>query len=437
MRRFFALFAVLAALFVTRAASAQAAINVVNETSLPRYDAEGKQLQKRPVNLTPEAVSLQDCLDDQRIRFSLQLSGFEANASLQAWAANTGQDCKSQVNRESATRVCWQITGSDIPLQLNPYVDIPVRTIMSGVSPFTPLAPDVSVNVCGKVNLANISVQFLYFSPGNLAEPVAVKAVAIQADTVGPSPPSGLRASPGNTRIHVEWTSISGSAGDASASTSNSGTGLTELTGIKVYCDRNGSIADGGTSTADAATTDAGATDTGSTDGCFDVAVDAGLDDAGVPIDGGVSRVCADASVPGTPSCTSGNLTSSDGTPTFPNNAFNDLYQCGSLTGNTGSAITATAFGGDPLVNGERYAVAVAATDRFGNVGQLSSLVCETPEPTTDFWDQYRDAGGDGGGGCTSAAPPGAPVGTLATLAFAASAGVVALSRRRRKPRSR
>ena len=89
-------------------ASAQS-IEIVNPTSLPRYDAEGNQLAKREITLTPEGVSLQDCVDDQRIRFTLLMSGFQGNASVQAWASVQGNDCKTQTSRQGGTQVCWDL----------------------------------------------------------------------------------------------------------------------------------------------------------------------------------------------------------------------------------------------------------------------------------------------------------------------------------------
>lgn len=49
--------------------------------------------------------------------------------------------------------------------------------------------------------------------------------------------------------------------------------------------------------------------------------------------------------------------------------------------------------------NGVTYGVGVAATDRVGNVGVLSPLVCATPEPVIDFFEHYKDRGGRAGGG--------------------------------------
>jgi hypothetical protein len=68
-------------------------------------------------------------------------------------------------------------------------------------------------------------------------------------------------------------------------------------------------------------------------------------------------------------------------------------YGCGDTSG------TATNGEATGLENGQTYAVAVASVDGFGNVGVLSTLGCGTPEPVTGFFEAYRNAGGEAGGG--------------------------------------
>jgi hypothetical protein len=299
-------------------------------------------------------------------------------------------------------------------------VDIPVRRIMSGAPPLQAADPDASASVCGKVDLANVGVQFLYFAPGDPNNAQQAKVVTVVVDTVGPDPPSGLKALPGNTRITVNWTNISGGAGDAGATG-----GLTELTGVKVYCDVAGAPAE----------TDAG-TGTGAEPICRDEPVDAGFD-ADAAVDGGTIEVCEDAgtSTPETPEtpaaeCSSANFVKDDGSPILPTAEFDAKYKCGEVTGNTGSSAIAQGIRNAPLTNGTRYAVAVAATDRFGNVGPLSDVVCETPEVTTDFWEEYRKAGGGAGGCATNGSDGGLPVGSMASMVVGAAVAISALRRR-------
>jgi hypothetical protein len=70
----------------------------------------------------------------------------------------------------------------------------------------------------------------------------------------------------------------------------------------------------------------------------------------------------------------------------------------------TNSSTKAEAGG---LTNGVRYALGVASVDEFYNSGNLSSLDCATPEPVTGFYEAYRAAGGEAGGGyCALGASP-------------------------------
>ncbi len=379
------------------------------EASLPRLDKEGNQIGKRPLQLTPEAVSLQDCVDDQKIRFPIAMSGFTANAIVQVWGSNSGASCTDQQSRSNpVARVCWKLLDSDIPLLLQQNVDIPVRNIMAGALPNNPATGDLpearrEENTCGKINLSTITVHFLYFAPGNEATAATDKQIGITVDTVGPAAPSGLSALPGDTRIQVRWVNISGGNPDAGATG-----GLTELTGVKVYCDVAGSAADAGAPEPV----------------CHDEEVD-----------GGLVEVCEDAGTPESPDtpqsgeCTSANLVPG----VFPTAEFNAKFECGSIVGNAGTSVVATSVGGKPLQNGVSYAVAVASTDKFGNVGELSPVVCMTPEVTTDFWDDYRKAGGKAGGGC---ATNGSAIPSFAVGGLGVFATLAAMRRRHRRTKS-
>jgi len=432
MSRFAAIFALLALLLSARAASAQS-ITIVQSQSLPRLDKDGNSVIKRPVTLNPEAVNLQDCVDDQRIRFPLLLSGFTADATIQVWAAVQGADCSQQQIRTGAAALCWQVTDSAVPLQLNTEVIVPVRTLLSGVPAPLSAKANAGPDICGRVNLTNIVVQFLYFPPGaGTGQPSTTATVSIQADTVGPDPPSGLRSLPGDGRLRVEWTAISGGGtgdgGGGGGGSGNSGGGLTALTGINVYCVP--------------APAGAGSTTVPGDPVCTDVVVEAGVEDGG---DGGTTtvQVCeagAPRTVPAANDCSldlfeGGGRGEDDGGTgggaIFPDRAFNDRYRCGGFTGNAGSAALATEIAGTPLVNGTRYAVAVAATDQFNNVGRLSNPVCETPEVTTDFWKDYKAAGGQAGGCATNGGD--VPLGSFAALGAALVTGLSLVRRRKRR----
>lgn len=100
-----------------------------------------------------------------------------------------------------------------------------------------------------------------------------------------------------------------------------------------------------------------------------------------------------------------------------------DANRCGSTTRTSQEVQT-----DDDLQNGTLYAVGIAAVDKFGNPGQLSNVVCATPEPINGFFEEYRAAGGKGGGGFCSFSRTSAAQGLWLTAA--ALAGVLFVRRR-------
>jgi hypothetical protein len=101
------------------------------------------------------------------------------------------------------------------------------------------------------------------------------------------------------------------------------------------------------------------------------------------------------------------------------------LVECGSIAGI--STIEGKAPGFSVGVLG---AVALAAYDNVGNVGALSSVVCAKPEPVTDFFESYKEAGGTGGNGfyCQAGTSRPSPLGVLA---FSLVLAAVVLRRQR------
>jgi hypothetical protein len=84
------------------------------------------------------------------------------------------------------------------------------------------------------------------------------------------------------------------------------------------------------------------------------------------------------------------------------------------------------------LVNGTVYTVAVAGIDSFGNTGPLSTPDCKTPMAVTDFWNTYRQDGGQAGGGFCSVNDLGASATAAPMIVFGVWA-VLAVARRRKK----
>ena len=83
-----------------------------------------------------------------------------------------------------------------------------------------------------------------------------------------------------------------------------------------------------------------------------------------------------------------------------------------------------TSFRGRGLVNGVTYSVVVYAYSKAGNRSEASAAVSGTPQPVSDFWDQYRQSGGGEKGGCAS--------GSAGALALLGTAALLALARRKK-----
>lgn len=386
-------------LVVPRLAQAQS-ITIFQANSLPRFDASGNQVGKRAQGLNPEGVSYQDCVDDQRIKFTLQLAGFAANAALEVWAGVSGNDCADQNKRIGPAATCWQL-ATGIPLQLQVDSVIPVRNIMAGAK--NPQNRDSSAAICGQIDRTNVTVNFLYFAPGNPGTPAVRQPIDISVDTIGPPALSGVRVLPGNTRLNVQWDSV----GEG---------GVQDLVNVRVFCAPTG---------APQETTETVCNDPVTvTD---DAGNDAGTEDAGCTTRTTTKSACSEAAF----------ATGADGGQSLvPDKAFVDKFLCGELAGATGAGVTARSVQGQPLQNNRDYAVAVAGTDSFGNGGALSPVVCNFPEQTTDFWSEYKGAGGEAGGGFCSTQAAGGAAGS-GVMAGVAALSLVSIIRRRAQKRAR
>jgi hypothetical protein len=397
------------------------AVTVINATSLPRLDANLQPVGKRDASLNPEGVSLQDCRDNQYISFPLSIAGI-GNLIGEIWATDTGAACSDALQRNGAgVAQCWKIASSRFIITPTQTVNINVKEMIKGLGDQSAITDSFG---CRQINLSTIDVWFLPLS-GSVVSGTAAD-IPIKVSTLGPQPLSGVRALPGDTRISLAWDSV-GEGGAA------------DVLGVNAYCDANPTpattISDGGT--ADVCTTvdadvDADAADTPEPT-CTTVVTPAGTV-VGDPIPqppnmDSNGKLCATAS-----------FTPPSGKTITPDRAFNDKYLCGSVTG-TGNTLVisgspADGGGSTPLANVKTYAVAVAATDSFGNVGQLSAPICQYPEATSDFWRDYRNSGGPSGGGFCSVEGPGLPVGSFAAIGMSIVVGASAWRRKRRDRRA-
>ena len=413
---------------------------------------------KRPGDRLINLLNRQDCLNDAVASFSIQFVGVPTGA-FEVWS---GTGCDQAANRQTTTVIqnCVRVSGS-VPLStINQTVTIRFRDMVA-VPGTTPNADIAECNSTQSVGLLTRTLYFVVFD-ANTQATIATgtnTAWAFKYDISAPPPPTGVAAQSGDGSLVTTFTppagetnllhyhfycspqgpppamGTAGSAGTAATATGGAGaatggagaaTGGAGAAGIDTGGLGGTAGADaGGLGTGGSAGTDAtaGSAGTGGTDataaGTGGTAGTAGTD-ATAGTAGTAGSAGAGSFMPD-PNCTSLNNVLEPGQPP-PAGAID----CGTI-----GAQGATGGETNPVLgNDSGYAVAVATEDTVNNVGVLSTLACGTPKDITGFFEAYRKAGGEGGGGyCTfGPAHTGAVAGALGFLL-----GACALLARRRR----
>ncbi|HSY24441.1 MAG TPA: hypothetical protein VK841_20080 [Polyangiaceae bacterium] len=401
----------------------------------------------RPQNLNPTGINYSDCISDMSLQFSVTLSGFAAtdNASMQIWATDHG-DCTASTSRGiEGINQCWPL-GQGTPADF-------VAT-SSVTQTFTVRVQDI----VGPQNESPTPNSYTRFGPEACAAQPTSAAVSftiwflaldssgnnlgtayqypLTVDLVGPPPPVGISHSVGDTLFNINWSPNIDS----------------DTAGYDVYIDP---IPGGGTPDAEAGPlTEYYCPDAYTQEVTVeDDAGDGG--DATTTITETVQPACSNRPIPTvTPGgmCTSNVLTSGivvDGgevttfdeagleTTTSASGGISTIPSANLVGINAGFTIASESAGTYTIVgltNGVTYNVAVSAVDGSGNIGPISSVVCDYPAPVNDFWTNYRNDGGLAGGGFCALEAVGLPVGP--TVAFGAVAtGLIGVLRRRRRRR--
>jgi hypothetical protein len=473
----------LAFLAVFGAASAGRAQTVTASGQLyPHRILNGMDIGQAPraQNLTPLGVNYADCIQDQSLQFSLTLSGFTGQ-DLQIWASRTGT-CTTDSNRgNGGVANCWPLGGGlsaiNMPAANIRTFTIRVQDIVGpqnlSPSPTTYVAQGPSACATQPTfSSETISIYFIPITNGSTATGMAW-TYQLPVDMVGPPAPAvSSKPALGDTLFIASWTP------NTDADTQGYDVYIDPIPGQEPAVMADGSASDGST-TSDASTYDASAADASmagpeptlvcpdaqaSGGGATDAeagAVDSGGD--GAPTDAsacyylvvppasqaqssGGNCVAPDPLLSGaiTNDGGSGAVVCNDGGDSCAPSGTGGIstVPCANIVGfnacmNSGLTVpdkAASSFQIKGLKNFVGYSVAVSAVDAFGNIGPPSGQICGTPQPVTDFWDAYRNAGGQAGGGFCALEAVGMPVGASVGLAGLGALGLAAL-RRRRRPR--
>jgi MYXO-CTERM domain-containing protein len=102
---------------------------------------------------------------------------------------------------------------------------------------------------------------------------------------------------------------------------------------------------------------------------------------------------------------------------------------CGTVSGGITTSVEVT------VDQDKETLVVVASFDAHGNDGVASNAACATPEEVDDFFEWYRELGGEAGGGYCNCSLVGARRGTSQALFAVLSVLALAFGRRRRRKR--
>jgi hypothetical protein len=361
-------------------------------------------------------ITYDDCVNDEVFTFKTPVSGSDG-LNLEVWASDGGSNCADVALREGGSARCWQVYASDAANR-EMQVEIRAQDLVT-MSYGNAVQNQGTAQDCAEtdINSAGLSLTLYFMLISNDTPAVTATYTGIGLDLKGPEPPAEVDAEPGESKLKVSW-----SLDDAD-----------DWEGYKIFClpvegdtvatpalrPLAAPPANGG---AGGAATGGTATTTGGT----------------APATGGAAAVAGGANTggAGTTSSETG-LDLINAECRMQDDAANLLVpgelpseevlalECGSGSSNFETDGTATG-----LQNGVSYQVAVAGVDIFDNVGPLSMVDCDIPAEVDTFYEQYKQAGGKGGGGFCAFSTTRTP-GFLTLLGGAAL--VFAARRRRRR----
>lgn len=341
-------------------------------------------------------IARSDCEDEEKFEFPYTASNLAGVQTFEVWLGE-GANCALNAERASLGN-CVRVKGSLNPIAMGT-VELTAKEIADAVA-------GVEGCIDSRTNSGPHATQLYFILQRNSGADTPVEDFVIWSDTqvdlLGPGSPSGLTFTAADSAVIVEF--------DAPA-------GTVDVRGYQTYCyprplpesseedagpqgpapgGAGGLGGTGGAGGAGGAGT--GGAGTGGAAGNGGSAVASG-GEGGAGGSGGAAPA---------PTCDAGLMVAGEPPP--------EGYECGDLIDGVKGTIV-------NLENNKTYAFAVAGRDNLGNPGVLSSISCVTPVNVEDFFENYREAGGQGGcvGGCATSTG-GARVGWLGLLGLAALA---------------
>jgi hypothetical protein len=366
--------------------------------------------------LDPMTLSRADCLEGNGYLFRLQ--NIAIGQPISVWA--TQGTCTQQ---DRTMGLCVEI----VPGQT--FQQVAEDNFLVEPGPIAEILPFVTACVPGEGAPSGSTTVNLFFFENLASDPsIAGIQVPIAVDVVGPRPPTNPSVGVGSeTTAQISW--------------NQSPDQTIDVNGYRVYCYPPAAAPDPTTTTATTtATTGVGGAQADMHVGGGGGALVGGA--GGSAGFGGFGGAGGASGTGGVGATTTATVTTTAGVTTGTGGAGGASCDAGNLVAGefppagavpcASVSNTSTSVAVEGLTFGQRYAFAVAAFDRVENDGPLSEIVCGETEPTIDFFEAYRAAGGQGGGGmCNCSVIGGLPHGRWAL--YLTIAGGLALGIRRRR----
>ncbi len=357
----------------------------------------------------PNWINHSDCVADGTITFPVSMpSPAYSNDTLEIWVGSN-VDCSVYDNRKGASPTCWNVYAATPSSGTAFSAKVRMQDI-AGQHKYTDTASGPGSGIpadCENQSNSSPLDATLYFmlvdGSGQIDATTQFGTYKdLKLDLRGPDAPTGIKTGIAENQVKVSWTAPSSPA---------------DLVGYHLFCFPKPGAAS--TSQPLEAGTDAALDAAGGGSGGADAATGTGGSGGTSGAGGSATSDAGSDAAAGNPDCPSPAL--------LPGAVPDPAYLCGDVHG-----VTSTSAYAKGLTNFTKYAVAVAGYDGVQNDGPLSTIECGTPQPVNDFWDEYTQAGGKGGGGFCGIADKPAP-GAGGAFLLALFAGLL---RRRRRQRS-
>lgn len=390
-------------------------------------DDTGRNVSSSGDQTIARTITGSDCKSEHlKFRFSLTVTGYDTSQTLQAWASRS-TDCSGEyTSATSVTRTCWRLENKISVVNGVATIDIPPAKLLGiGVDETfagnqRPLKASCDETIT-ETSRQTFTVYFLLINSENKSAANTTQQMYYSMN--GPAAPDFNQLISADQSLELKWTALTGATTEVNyefycavneAGASGCKSSELEELGSPGTLTTGGSSGTGSSSSTggETSTTHTGGGTTGTTTKTLADAALAGTAGTAGNDTGGYagSSAVSDTGSPaandtgGGGSSGSGEDTSTAGTAgTTVDRSGLKEHLCGVVLGKMSSK----GFTDANLTNGQYYAVAIGVRDTYGNLGTLSEYRCEKARPVVTFFESYRLAGGEAGGGfCNLGAVP-------------------------------